>query len=268
MSSLSDERGLRAALLGVEALIHLAGGEGEGSRAELGVSDAEGTARLVKAAEEGGTRRILFLSHLGVDRASAFPVLQAKALGEEAVRRGGVPYTILRSALAFGPEDGWTTSIAMTLALSPGIYLVPGGGTTTLQPIWIDDLATAIVWALDEPALAGRTYEIGGPEYLSWRDIVGLIMRETKIHRGLASAPTPVVRALIRLGEMILRRPTFTPFLIDYLAANRVASLETLPRAFGLQPARMESHLEYLRGRRWGLEWLRGQFLPEASQHG
>lgn len=268
VSSLADERGLRAALLGVDSLIHLAGGEGEGSRAELAVSDADGTARLVAAAAEAGIRRLIFLSHLGVDRASAFPVLQAKALGEAAVRQGRVPFTILRSAIAFGPDDDWTTSMAMTLSLSPGIYLIPGADTTTLQPIWVEDLATALVWALDEPALVGRTYEIGGPEYLTWREILGLVMRETGVRRVLAGSPAPVVRALIRVGEMLLRRPPFTPFLVDYLAANRVASLETLPRAFGLQPARMEAQLEYLRGRRWGLVWLQRQLRREAGEHG
>lgn len=268
VSSLNDDRGLRAALLEVDAVLHLAGGEVDGIRADPLASDAGGTASLVAAADEAGVRRMVFLSQLGADRASAYPVLRAKAIGEEAIRRSRIPFTILRSGIAFGAEDGWTTSLATTLAVSPGLYLLPGGGATRLQPIWIEDLATALVWSLDEPGFIGQTYEIGGPEYLTWREIVVLVMNAICARRFLAAVPSPVVRSLIRLGELTLRRAPFTPALVDYLAANRVASLETLPRAFGLQPARMETRLDYLRGRRWGREWFRRQTSSQDDGHG
>lgn len=268
VSALTDRRGVGAALLEVDAVLHLDGAEGEAARTAAGDPDSSGTASLVAAAEEAGARRLIFLSRLGADRASAYPELQAKAIGEDAVRRSRIPFTILRSAIAFGLEDGWTTSLAMTLAVSPGVYFLPGGGATRLQPIWIEDLATALVWALDEPGLIGQTYEIGGPEYLTWREIVLLVMRETRSRRALASVPPPVVRSMIRLGEWILRRPPFASSMIDELAANRVTSLETLPRAFGIQPARMENRLGYLRTRRWGREWLRRQTSRQEDHHG
>ena len=257
LSSLMDERGLRADLLGVEAILHLAGGEGQGSRADLALSDAEATRTLVEAASQGGVRRILFLSHLGADRASAYPVLQAKALAEDAIRRGVVPYTIVRSAVAYGPEDHFTTSLATTLALAPGFFFLPSGGTTPLQPLWIEDLATALAWALDEDGLVGRTYEVGGPEILTLRDVVGMVMSAARIRRVLVEARPWAVRALVRAGEALLPRPPFTPFWIDYLAAGRTAALDTLPRAFGLQPSRMQDNLGYLRRRNWRREWLR-----------
>jgi NADH dehydrogenase len=257
LSSLVDERGLRADLLGIEAILHLAGGEGRGSHADLAHTDSEATRTLVQAAGQSGVRRLLLLSHLGADRASAFPVLQAKALAEDAVRRGSIPYTIIRSAVAYGPEDRFTTSLATTLALSPGLFFLPSGGTTPLQPLWIDDLATALVWALDEDGLVGRTYEIGGPEVLTLREVVELVMAATRIRRMLVEVRPWALRALLRVGETLLPRPPFTPFWIDYLAAGRTASLDTLPRAFGLQPSRMQPNLEYLRRRDWRREWLR-----------
>jgi len=268
LSSLNDARGLRADLLQVEAIVHLASGEGQGSRADLARTDAEATRTLVEAASEGGVQRLLFLSHLGADRASAYPVLQAKALAEDAIRRGAIPYTIIRSALAYGPEDRFTTSLAMTLALSPGLFFLPSGGTTPLQPLWIEDLATAIVWALDEDGLIGRTYEIGGPEVLSLREVVELVSSAARIRRMLVEARPWALRAVLRLGETFLPRPPFTPFWIDYLAGSRTAALDTLPRSFGLQPSRMQNNLGYLRPRRWGREWFQRQARRDGFRHG
>ena len=267
LSDLTDAQGVRAALLGMEAVLHLAGGEGQGSRADLTRSDSEATRTLAAAARETGVRRLIYLSHLGADRASAYPVLQAKAVAEDAIRHGEVPHIIVRAAVIYGSEDRFTTSLAMTLAVSPGIYFLPGNGSVPLQPLWVGDLATALVWALDEEGLIGRTYEIGGPEYLSWKEIVELVMEAARLRRVLAEVRPPVLRAAFRLGEMLLPWPPFTPFWIDYLAASRTAALETLPRAFGLQPSRMERSLDYLRRRNWAGEWLRRQLRRSESNH-
>lgn len=268
LSDLTDAHGVRAALVGMEAVLHLAGGEGQGSRADLSRSDAEATRTLAEAARETGVHRLIYLSHLGADRASAYPVLQAKAVAEESIRRGEVPYTIVRAAAVYGPEDRFTTSLAMTLALSPGIYFLPGNGSVPLQPLWVGDLATALVWALDEPGLIGRTYEIGGPEILSWREIVGLVMDAGRLRRVLAEVPPPLLRAAFRLGEVTLRWPPFTPYWMDYLAQSRTGALDTLPRAFGLQPSRMERCLDYLGQRNWAREWLRRQLGRTELNHG
>ena len=267
LSDLTDAHGVRAALLGMEAVLHLAGGERQGSRADLSHSDSEATRALAEAARETGVRRLIYLSHLGADRASAYPVLQAKALAEESIRRAEVPYTIVRTAAVYGPEDRFTTSLAMTLALSPGIYFLPGDGSVPLQPLSVGDLATALVWALDEQGLVGRTYEVGGPEYLSWKEIVELVMEAGRLRRVLAEVPPLVLRAAFQLGERILPWPPFTAFWMDYLAQSRTGALDTLPRAFGLQPSRMERGLDYLRQRNWGREWLRRQLGRSPSNH-
>ena len=268
LSDLTDGHGVRAALLGIEAILHLAGSEGQGSRADLSRSDEEGSRTLAEAARETGVRQLIYLSHLGADRASAYPVMRAKAVAEESIRRSEVPYTIVRAAAVYGPEDRFTTSLATTLAVSPGIYFLPGNGSVPLQPLWVDDLATALVWALDEEGLVGRTYEVGGPEVLSWKAIVELVMAAGRLPRILAEVRPPLLRAAFRLGEMILPWPPFTPFWLDYLAQSRTGALDTLPRAFGLQPSRMEHALDYLRQRNWAREWLRRQLDRSRSNHG
>ena len=137
VSSLTDARGLRAAMMGVDTVYHLAGVERRGAYANLLSVDIEGTRAVVNAASDAGVKRILFTSHLGADRASAYPVLKAKGIAEESIRRSGIAYTILRSAIVYGPQDCFTTGLARLVASVPLIYLVPGDGRTLLQPLWV-----------------------------------------------------------------------------------------------------------------------------------
>jgi uncharacterized protein YbjT (DUF2867 family) len=91
--------------------------------------DILGTQAVARAARDAGVKRIFFVSHLGADRASAYPVLKAKAIAEEYLRRSGVDYTIYRSAIVYGPQDGFTTGLAKLLSTSP-FFLVPGDAST------------------------------------------------------------------------------------------------------------------------------------------
>jgi NADH dehydrogenase len=265
LSSLTDPRGLRAALVGVEAVVHLAGGERGGRGVNLAASEVIGTRNLTEAAVDAGVRRFLFPSHLGVDRSSAYPLMRAKAQAEELVRQSGLRATILRSAAVYGPRDHFATSIAMTLAASPIAYWIPGEGDSLLQPLWIEDLVHALAWSLEEDALVGQTYEIGGPEYLRYVDIVRMVMAATGSRRVLSAVSPPLLRLMLRLGEGILPRPMMTPFWLDYLAVHRTAELSTLPRAFGLQPSRMETRLAFLTHQRWVRELISQQLAARAA---
>lgn len=260
LAALSDVRGLRAALVGVEAVIHLASSERSGLGADLVETEVEGTRNLVQAAVDAGVKRFIYVSHIGVDRASAYPLMRAKAGAEEAIRRSGINHTILRSAVLFGPGDSLTTGTAVMLSLSPLVFPIPGDGTTLLQPLWVEDLAMCIVWALDEPAAAGTVYEVGGPEFLTFSQVVRLVMDATGTRRILATARPPFLRALASVLERLLPYPPVTTLWLDYLAINHTAELSTLPQEFGLHPARMEAQLDYLGNRNWSWEFLGRQF--------
>ena len=166
LSSLLDKRGVRAAMIGVDAIIHLAGAEQGGHPVGQLDAEIEGTRVLAEAAADAGVKRILFLSHLGASPTSAYLLQRSKAYAEEHIRRSGVPYTIIRTGIVFGRDDHFTTSLAMMLSALPFIFPLPGEGETLLQPLWVEDLATALLWTIDDPATKGQIYEIGGPEYL------------------------------------------------------------------------------------------------------
>jgi len=256
VSSLNDERGLRAAMVGVETVFHLASGERRGARVSLMEIEIQGTRAIVQAAVDADVKRLYYLSHLGADRASAFPMLKAKAIAEEYIRRSGIEYLILRSAIAFGQGDSLTTGLARLLNTVPYLFFMPGDGKVLLQPIWIEDLVTCMVWALEDTANINRTIEIGGPEYLSFRQIVEYVMDTVGIRRNLVGIFPPYMRGFTVLIESIFSGFPTTVYWLDYLAANRTCALDTLPRLFGLLPSRMSHRLAYLQGQNWRVPLL------------
>jgi uncharacterized protein YbjT (DUF2867 family) len=264
VSSLNDIRGLRAAMKGVEAVYHLVGGEGEGGRANLQTVDIDGTRSLCQAAADARVGRLFYLSHLGADRAAGFPVLKAKGIAEEYIRKSGVPYTILRGSILFGPDDEFTTGLAMLLAAAPGILPLPSKGQTLVQPLWVEDAVTCLIWALDNPETVNRTYEIGGSEYLSLRQVIESVMEITRQPRLLVNWPTQLMRGLTILMEFIYPRFPTSIFWIDYLAVNRTCPVDTIPRIFGLMPARFASRLDYLRGGHWTRRLFRSLLARHA----
>ena len=257
VSSLSDERGLRAAMVGIDIVYHLAGGEWKGPRASLMDIDIQGTRAVVQAAEDAGVERIFYLSHLGADRASAFPVLKAKAIAEEFIRRSKLDYTIVRSAIVFGPNDGFSTGLARILGIIPFFFFIPGDGEVLLQPIWVEDLVTCLTWSLDDPKTRKSTFDIGGSEYISFRQIVNLVMQEIGISRRLVRIYPPYLRIGTVLLESMFPNLPISVYWLDYLAVNRTTSIDTVPRIFKIMPVKMSQRLAYLRGVNWRTSLLK-----------
>lgn len=260
VSGLRDERSLRAALIGVDTIYHLAGVERSGVEADLLDVDVRGTQTVLSAASDAGVDRFFYLSHLGADRASAYPILKAKAIAEEHIRRSGIDFTILRTAIVFGPNDGFTTSLAQILSSFPFLFLLPGDGDTVIQPIWVEDLVTCLAWALEEDNTRQQVFEIGGPEYLTLRQVVEALMIKLGVNRSLVSISPPYLRALTVFFEYTLPASPISVYWLDYMATNRTCPLDTIPRVFNLMPSRFSHRLAYLDRQDWRLNLLRSAF--------
>lgn len=257
VSSLSDERGLRAAMVGIDTVFHLATAEREGPRANLMNVDIQGTRAIAEAASDAGVERLYYLSHLGADRASAYAVLKSKAIAEEFVRRSGLDYTVVRTTLVFGADDHFTTSLAQILSSLPFLFLLPGDGSVLLQPLWVEDLATCLVWSLENPEMRRRTIDIGGCEYLSLRKVVEAVMAEINVRRVILGIPPPYLRYLTVILHTMFPHLPVSAYWLDYMAANRTTALDTLPRVFNLMPTRLSQQMAYLRGQNWRTSMLR-----------
>lgn len=246
--SLTDLRGLRAALRGVDHIYHLASGEYSGKLFE---TDVEGTKTLVQAAEGSRIQQIIYLSHLNASQSSAFPVLRAKGIAEGHIRKSSVPYTILQSSIVFGPEDNFTTAIARLAQISPGILFLPNRGETYIQPLWVEDLVTSLLWSLDNADIKNQTHEIGGSEYFTLRQIFEIVLKASNKKRLLLSASVPVLRALNLTLDAALPNFPISGFFLDYIATDRTCETDSLPRIFGLMPARFTYRLGYLHKTSW-----------------
>jgi NADH dehydrogenase len=249
--SLNDERGVRAALRGVDHVYHLASAGSQGRRGNLLTTDIEGTRNLAQASRDAGIQRLFFLSHIGADRASAFPIQKSKGIAEEHIRRSGVPYTIVRSSILFGPEDRFTNNLAGLLRAVPFIFPIPGDGRTLLQPLWVEDLVTCLVWSLDNPDTIDQTYEVGGGEYFTLRQVLETLMEINHRRRMLVPLPVPWMRALLVMLDSFIPRFNISTYWLDYVAVNRTCPVDNLPRIFGLMPARFAYRLDYLARRPW-----------------
>jgi NADH dehydrogenase len=247
VASLSDPRGLRAALSGVDSIIHLASAEGHGPRGDLLKTDIEGTRNLAEAASDAGVKRFVYVSHLGADRMSAFAALKAKGIAEEHIRRSGVPHTILRSSIIFGPEDRFTVPLTRLLRAAPGFFPLPSGGSAVIQPLWIEDLVTCILWAFEKPEMENQTYEIGGSEYFPLRQAVETLMDVNQRRRLIVPFSKPAMNTLIIALDAMFSNFPFSSYSLDYFSLNRTCPVDNLTRFFGLMPARFTYRLEYLR---------------------
>ncbi len=257
ISGLNDERGLRAAMVGVDIVYHLAGAEWLGAYASLMEIDIQGTQNIVAAAADARVRRLFFVSHLGADRASAYPVLKAKAIAEEYIRRSGIDFTIMRTAIVFGNNDGFTTGLAQLVSSIPTFFFVPGDGENLLQPLWVEDLATCLVWGLNDERTFNQMFEIGGPEYLTFNQVVQTVMEKLNLRRRLVHLRQPYLRALTVFMENILPATPVSVYWLDYLATNRASNLDSIPRFFNLMPSRLSQRLAYLENHDWRRELWR-----------
>ena len=249
--SLNDERGVRAALRGVDHIYHLASASTLGRRGNLLTTDIEGTRTLAQAARDAGIQRFIYLSHIGADRASAFPIQKAKGIAEEHIRRSGVPYTIIRSSVLFGPEDRFTNNLAGILRVVPLIFPIPSDGRSLIQPLWVEDLVTCLVWTLDNPETINQTYEVGGGEYFTLRQVLETLMDVTRRRRLLVPLPVPWMRALLVMLDSLVPNFNISTYWLDYVAVNRTCPVDNLPRTFGLMPARFAYRLDYLASKPW-----------------
>ncbi len=248
LSSMDDVGNLRSALNKVNYIIHLAGAEALGSKADLARLEVQNLEILTNAARQAGVERFFYISHLGADRHSAYGLLKAKGRGEEIVRKSGVNHSIFRTSFLFGEGDHFTESIARLIKIFLGFFFLPGEGKALLQPLWVDDFVTALIWSLDRSDLVNQTIEIGGSEQLSYREIAQQVGDAIKKRVKFLNISPVQYSYFTQMVENSMKNPPINVFWMDYLAENRTCELDSMSRLFEIYPARMKSKLSYLRG--------------------
>jgi uncharacterized protein YbjT (DUF2867 family) len=203
----TDPASLRAACEGVDAVVHLVAII-RGRPADFERVMSEGTRNVVAAAQEAGARRFVLASALGLDERSkdAVPYFAAKWEMEQAVKGSRLEHVIFRPSFVFG-RDGGVLPTFIRLARFAPVTPIIGGGRQRLQPIWIEDLAEYYARAIDEQAAANRTFELGGPEAVSWNEFWERLKRVLGKRRPSVHVPFGAMRLQATLTERLPGAP-------------------------------------------------------------
>ncbi len=225
---------LTAAVAGVDAIVHLVAIlQGRPDEFERVIGD--GTRNLVAAARDAGVRRFVYQSALGLDERSreTIPYFRGKWQAEQAVMASGLEYVIFRPSFVFSGDGGAFPLFARLARLSPVTPIV-GAGTQRIQPIWIDDLVEHLVRAVDEPAAAGRTFELGGPDALDWNGFWGQLKRALGIRRPSLHVPMRLMRLQAPLLERLPNPPVTRNELLMLEAGDNTADVRPAVETFGI----------------------------------
>lgn len=202
------ESSIAHALRGADCVINLVGILHEKGPQKFNAVQAQGAGAIARAAAGAGVRRLIHVSAIGADAQSDSAYARSKAAGEAAVREHFPSATILRPSVVFGPEDDFFNRFAALARLLPVLPLV-GGGHTKFQPVYVGDVADAVLRVLDDPATAGRLYALGGPRIYSMKQILELVLVETGRQRLLL--PLPFFAAKIQAAFLqLLPKPVLT----------------------------------------------------------
>jgi uncharacterized protein YbjT (DUF2867 family) len=226
---------LAAAMLGVTAVIHtvaIAIEKGEGTYERI---NFQGTVNMVAAAKTAGVRRFINLSQLGADSKLPYRFLASKGKAQEFVAASGLDWTAFRPSVIWGPEDEFANTFAKLVPLTPIIFPIIGNQDSKFQPVWVEDVATSILKALDDPNTYRKEYELGGPEVLTLEEIERRTLTAIGRKRWMVRFPMPILRLAVTLMEKLLPAPPVTRSLLELLAVSNVPT-ENAIRQFIADP--------------------------------
>jgi uncharacterized protein YbjT (DUF2867 family) len=237
--AIDDEALLPAFLAGNDALVNCVGILRESGPQTFELVHHTGPARLARFAREAGIERFVHISAIGADSRSSSAYGRTKAAGEQAVRDAFPTVTILRPSVVFGPEDQFFNRFAAMAMMSPALPLI-GGGETRFQPVYVGDVADAVVKCLEDPTTAGRLYELGGPKIYTFRAVIELLLHEIRRKRWFIDLPFGLAALQARLMS-ILPNPPLTPDQVELLKRDNIVSSAAMTLAsLGIAPTAAE----------------------------
>ncbi len=251
-ADVTDAASLEAAMAGAQVAINAAQFDGypvENARRGLTFErvDYGGTVAMIAAAHKTGVGRIIYVSGAAADEQSRQPGFRAKGRAERAIReagQSGLDFTIFRPALVYGADDRVTNLLARAIKYAP-IFAIPGTGKQIVQPVAVDDLATCVAMAVQGRG-RNATFAIGGPEPLSFDELIQLMMELSGHRRPIVHVPETLMRLAGMLGEM-LPRPVFSRDAVDFLTADNPCDNGPLIAEFGIRLTPARAGMSYLK---------------------
>jgi len=232
---MTDPASVHRAAEGVDTVVHLVAIR-QGHEEQFRRVMVDGTRDLLAAANEAGVARFLHMSALGTSEQTKdlVPYFRAKWDTEQLVRGSGIDHVIFRPSFVFGRGGGILPTFAKLARLAPVTPIV-GSGRRRIQPIWADDVATYFADAVNHDGVAGRTFELGGPDVVTWDEF----WNRLKAVRGMRRPSVHVPVGLMRLNALVTERlPGNIPLTRDLLKmlehGDNVVSNDDAVRTFHL----------------------------------
>lgn len=204
-ASLMNQPTVHRAIEGADLVVNTVGILSETRRGDFQRIHADGAGMVAHLAAQAGAARLVHISAIGADANSASRYAASKAAGEDAVRQAFPAVTILRPSLVFGPEDQLFNRFAAMARFLPFMPVICGG--TRFQPVYVGDVADAVMAALGRSDARGAIYELGGPRTWLFREILAYILRETGRHRPMLNVPLAVARLQAAVMELLPGKP-------------------------------------------------------------
>jgi uncharacterized protein YbjT (DUF2867 family) len=239
----TDPASLRHAAADCSAVVHLVSII-TGPRSAFERVMVQGTRDLVAAAKEAGVHRFVLMSALGVSAESRnlVPYYWAKWEMEQTVQGSGLEHVIFRPSFVFGRDGGVLPTFVRQVRWSPVVPVV-GDGERRLQPIWVDDVAAFFARAIGLDAAANRTFELGGPESLTWNELYARIARVLGKRRAQLHLPVSMVRAGAAVAEHLPKAPITRDQLTMLAAADNVCDNTSARETFGIDLTPLDEQL-------------------------
>ncbi len=262
-ANIRDDASVRAAVEGASAVINLVGILSESGKQRFEAVHVQGADRIAKAAKAAGVPVFIQMSSISADPEATSRYARSKAAGEAAVRAHYPDAAILRPAVIFGADDQLFNRFAALARLLPVLPVIHGD--THMQPVYVHDVADAVVAALETDVADGTVLELGGPDVMSLREIMALTLRVTRRKRVLLPVPALLAKVQAYFLQM-LPNPLLTVDQVRALEADTVVSEAAIAEGrtlegLGLTPTAPEAILpSYLARFR-----KRGQFDPDAE---
>jgi NADH dehydrogenase len=252
---------------GVTAVVHLVAIAIEKGAFTYEWVNTQGTINMVEAAKAAGVRRFINMSQNGADSSLPYRFLASKGKAQEYVAASSLDWTALRPSVIWGPQDEFANVQARLIQLTPFIFPIVGDGQARFQPVYVGDVVEAITGCLDDDSTIGHELGLGGPEVLTYRQIVERVLKALHAHRLLVNIPVALLRPVVKGMEVALPNPPVTSSLLDLLKVDNVIEHNAL-LDLDIKPRRFEpDNLSYMRdfSRRGTIRRLLGQATADES---
>ncbi|GAC1394021.1 MAG: complex I NDUFA9 subunit family protein [Ktedonobacteraceae bacterium] len=237
---------LHAAVQGIDTIVHAAFITADHKAPTSNYyenTNVNGTANLIKAAQDAGVKRIIEIGGLGTKPDKPGSYMQGRYLAEKMLIESGLDYTIIQPSVLFGKGAPFIKGLAGLVRIAPVLPLIGGGGTM-FQPIYIEDVVTVITKVLEDPTGTNKkTYPIGGPAYYSFSQIFDELLKTMHTNRLKVYAPTPIIGLGAALMEAILPKPPLTRAAMTLFTFNNTTDLNSVERDFGFKPMSFSTYL-------------------------